>query len=71
MMLRRMSPDVALLRHARLSGECPFTGVDRKSPWSGQTDANDVVDDARSRHRMCQRVIVEQRITGGGRPHAG
>jgi hypothetical protein len=27
---------------------------------------NDVVDDARSRHRMCQRVIVEQRITGGG-----
>jgi len=33
--------------------------------------ANDVVDDARSRHRMCQRVIVEQRITGGGRPHAG
>jgi hypothetical protein len=30
-----------------------------------------VVDDARSRHRMCQRVIVEQRITGGGRPHAG
>jgi len=26
---------------------------------------NDVVDDARSRHRVCQRVIVEQRITGG------
>ncbi|MEJ1938909.1 hypothetical protein WDZ92_52595, partial [Nostoc sp. NIES-2111] len=25
--------------------------------------AIDVVDDARSRHRMCQRVIVEQRIT--------
>jgi len=24
---------------------------------------NDVVDDARSRHRMCQGVIVEQRIT--------
>jgi hypothetical protein len=21
--------------------ECPFTRVDRKSPWSGQTDAND------------------------------
>jgi hypothetical protein len=20
---------------------CPFTGVDRKSPWSGRTDAND------------------------------
>ena len=20
---------------------CPFTGIDRKSPWSGQTDAND------------------------------
>jgi hypothetical protein len=30
-----------------------------------------VVDDARFRHRMCQWVIVEQRITGGGRPHAG
>jgi hypothetical protein len=26
-------------------------------------DANDGVDDARFRHRMCQRVIVEQRIT--------
>ena len=25
--------------------------------------AYDVMDDARSRHRMCQRVIVEQRIT--------
>jgi hypothetical protein len=33
------------------------------APWSGQTDANDGVDDARFRHRMCQRVIVEQRIT--------
>jgi hypothetical protein len=32
---------------------------------------NDVVDDARSRHRMCQKGIVEQRITGGGRPYAG
>jgi hypothetical protein len=21
--------------------ECPFTGVERKSPWSGRTDAND------------------------------
>jgi hypothetical protein len=28
-----------------------------------QSVANDVVDDARCRHRMCQRVIVEQRIT--------
>jgi hypothetical protein len=26
---------------------------------------NDVVNDAGSRHRMCQRVIIEQRITGG------
>ena len=32
---------MAPLRHARLSSECPFTGVDRKSPWSGQTDAID------------------------------
>jgi hypothetical protein len=30
-----------------------------------ETVENDVVDDARSRHRTCQRVIVEQRITGG------
>ena len=37
MMLRRMSPDVALLRHASLSWEGPFTGVDRKSPWSDQS----------------------------------
>jgi len=28
--------------------------------------AFDVVDDARSRHRMCEGVIVEQRITGEG-----
>ena len=34
-------PQVAPLRHARLSQECQFTGVDRKSPWSGQTDAID------------------------------
>jgi hypothetical protein len=34
-------PQVAPLRHARLSKECQFTGVDRKSPWSGQADAND------------------------------
>jgi hypothetical protein len=33
--------EVAPLRHAGLSRECPFTGVDRKSSWSGQTDAND------------------------------
>ena len=46
------------------TGECGHsTGV--------TSVANDVVDDARSRHRMCQRVIVEQRITRGGRPHAG
>ena len=45
--------------------------VERTGPGRRLSDANDVVDDARSRHRMCQRVIVEQRITGGGRPHAG
>jgi hypothetical protein len=30
------------------------SGEDRKSSVEGQTDAIDVVDDARSRHRMCQ-----------------
>ena len=34
-------PLLAPLRHARLSRECPLTGVDRKSPWSSQTDAID------------------------------
>jgi hypothetical protein len=34
-------PILAPLKHARLSCECPFTGVDRKSPSSGQTDAFD------------------------------
>jgi hypothetical protein len=33
-------PRVARLRHA-LSEECQFARVDRKSPWSGQADAND------------------------------
>ena len=37
----------------------------------GRSDANDVVDDARSRHQMRQRVIVEQRITGGEKHLAG
>jgi hypothetical protein len=32
---------LAPLRHARLSWQCPFTGAERKSPWSGQRDAND------------------------------
>ena len=44
--------------------------IDRP-PSGAEDDARDVVDDARSRHRVCQGVIVEQRITGGGRPHAG
>jgi hypothetical protein len=34
-------PLLALLRHANRLGNCPLTGVDRKSPWSGQTDAFD------------------------------
>jgi hypothetical protein len=34
-------PLLAPLRHARVSRKCPFTGADRKSPWFGQTDAND------------------------------
>src|SRR3954471_10829083 len=32
---------VAPLRHARLFPACPFSGIDRKSSWSSQTDAND------------------------------
>src|SRR5258708_30166929 len=39
---------------------------ERKTWADRQDEANDGVDDARSRHRMCQRGIVEQRITGGG-----
>jgi hypothetical protein len=31
----------------------------------------DEVDDARSRHRMCHRVIVGSESLEGGRPHAG
>ena len=43
----------------------PRSVSEGKRTWNGreENDANDVVDDARSRHRMCQRVIVEQRIT--------
>jgi hypothetical protein len=55
----------AALRHGDRPKRCPFPGEDRKQSADDQNDAIDVVDDARSRHRMCQRVIVEQRITGG------
>jgi hypothetical protein len=39
--MKTLCPGLAPLRHARLSWECPFVGVDRKSPSSGQTDTND------------------------------
>ena len=32
--------------------ECPFTGVDRKSPWPGQTDANGRVEMWRGGFRL-------------------
>jgi len=40
--------------------------VNRTSGQGHAQSAFDVVDDARSRHRMCEGVIVEQRITGEG-----
>jgi hypothetical protein len=40
-LLRCTSPVVAPLRHARLSGECPFTGIDVKSPRPDRTDVSD------------------------------
>jgi hypothetical protein len=46
---------LALLRHAGGRSACLLTGADRKSPTDDRNDAIDVVDDARSRHRMCQR----------------
>jgi hypothetical protein len=45
-------------------------GLDRKSLAEGQNGAIDVVDDARSGIECGKGVIVEQRITEGGRPHA-
>jgi hypothetical protein len=59
----------ATVRGCRLFHRCQ--GDKQPSDERVENDATDVVEDARSRHRMCQRVIVEQRITGGGRPHAG
>ena len=38
---------------------CTAVGGKQTSAERVENDANDVVDDARSRHRMCQRVIVE------------
>ena len=35
-----MSPD-GTIRTCEAGQRCPFTGIDRKSPWSGQTDAFD------------------------------
>jgi hypothetical protein len=61
---------MALLRHAKAVWRCPFLGAHRKWPAPGQNDAIDVVDDARSGIECAKGVIVEQRITGEGRPHA-
>jgi transposase len=49
------------VRHVCLHGEC--RRVSGRGAEEKKTTRNDVVDDARSRHRMCQRVIVGQRIT--------
>jgi hypothetical protein len=32
---------VGTIRTCEAGQRCPFTGIDRKSPWSGQTDAFD------------------------------
>jgi hypothetical protein len=49
-LLQRISLLLAPLIHARLFWECPFTGVERKSPWSSQTDANDPKGTSRPDH---------------------
>jgi hypothetical protein len=49
---------------------CSLFGEYRKWLAGGQNDAIDVVDDARSGIECGKGVIVEQRITEGGRPHA-
>ena len=57
------SPLLARNGPAEPTARCPLTGVERKSSVRGQTDANDVVDDARSGIECAKGVIVEQRIT--------
>src|ERR1700751_652842 len=61
-------PEAALPEGLRMSALAPQLGGKQTS---GEQAENDVVDDSRSRHRMCQKGIVEQRITGGGHPYAG
>jgi hypothetical protein len=48
---------MAQMRSPDPSEICLVIRVDRKWLAEGQNDAIDAVDDARSRHRMCKRVI--------------
>jgi hypothetical protein len=67
----RASPGLAPSSGWQMSAIPPLSGGKQTIRRTAEIDARDVVDNARSRHRMCHRVIVEQRITGGGRPNAG
>ena len=56
----------APLGHARLSRACPFSGVDRKSPRSGQTDADDPLLPPHSRSHLEPRPEIEVLSTHSG-----
>jgi hypothetical protein len=43
------------LRDVRMSASPPLSGYKQTRGERAENDANDVVDDARSRHRMCQK----------------
>ena len=58
---------LAPLRHVRLF--CPFTGVDRKSPWSGQTVAFDPEQTSCLRHAH-SRLGLPTRVKGPRSRHA-
>jgi len=70
--LDKMVPPDHLVR--QIDGLLDLSWVHRElAPYYSHTGRSsiDVVDDARSRHRTCQKGLVKQRVTGEGRPYAG
>jgi hypothetical protein len=53
---------LAFLRNARLSLECPFTGVDPKSLMYGQTNANDPGCVKTSMSDECEELLSQLRL---------
>ena len=51
---KQRRPSLALLRHARLTSRCPFTGLDRNPPWFSQTGTNNPCGPTKDPPKFCE-----------------